>query len=697
MIDTLINEFLRLFQNIRFWGIVLLLLAVNIMLLFVSFGRDEVSYKEYSVTKEQMKENSDRIVDLYFSDMESPVYKQLYEEYVSVSEYDNYLDEVQDLAENNNNISIFQTGFSVKNISKTADDFRKLKGSNVKFVGGYGMEKALSFKGTDVMLFFSVLLVVTQLILYDKKSGMLSFFRTTYRGGKRFGLAKITMVSVFVAIITVIMEVSNIAAALKFYGNIELNASVQSLSGYARSGMQIDIMQLLVLTVIFKVLIFIVIGIVLSIFAVCTPNIIFFYLSGICFCGLELLLFLFAGALGSNGFPGKINVFYYMDSVRLFQYFNYDLFGNPVHQFVVNTAAILLGTLIGTLIFLTAFAKSSLEYVEVKLYKKRKKVSIHSLWHIENYKYYIGYRAVFVLIALIMCQGFLYYNKTARWYKDAIYYQYYMKSIEGDFSEEKVSYIREEAERLDAIYAEYMRIDEQFAKGEINEKQYQIKTEPLSRELERLPGFTKCQEYVDYIIGLSEEEKGFVYDRGWNYLAGNGNYKNDMQNALVLMMALILGLSFMYAEEYHYKMNVFLDISAGRKRVVRYKNLIAFIYIVLAFCIAYVPDLVWTIKEFGLIGGSYPVHCLMKMRDLNLDIQIGGYFVLVYCIRFLTAVFLGYMIMYLGKVFKNSNVTILVSCFVILVPIVLNMLGINALDRWSFNYLLSGNMLFGGL
>ena len=139
-----INEIRAILYNRKLILCFLLFLVMNVGLLIVAFATDEVDSTQYA----RLRTDPDSIMDMYMEDPESETYKQLFDEYMASTTYDEYLQKVIEDAEMNQSISIFQTKFSISNLERTKRDFERLVGTEASFVGGYGICKALNFTGS---------------------------------------------------------------------------------------------------------------------------------------------------------------------------------------------------------------------------------------------------------------------------------------------------------------------------------------------------------------------------------------------------------------------------------------------------------------------------------------------------------------------------------------------------------------------
>lgn len=241
-------------------------------------------------------------------------------------------------------------------------------------------------------------------------------------------------------------------------------------------------------------------------------------------------------------------------------------------------------------------------------------------------------------------------------------------------------------ERLDEL-------DYEYENKIISYAEYVNLSDRIQNELRKENAIVRCKNYVDYILSRSEPDVEFVYDRGWNYIFGSDAYKNDIKNAVILMLAVLIAVAFMYGEEYRYGMDKLINISVKHKQLKVKKVCIISLYIVIIFLLVYLTELLWANMEFGLTNGGISCVSLMHLSNVNGKISIWGYCMLLWMIRLATICVISLLTAFLCRCIKNSNYTMILVMLIVILPLLLNLLGIHAFDKYSFAPLLSGNML----
>ena len=691
MVQFVRNEIVRIFNNRKLWLIMCGMLLLNIGIFLVSSSLDEISPSEYRQVKKEAGEQTDVFFEHYMNDMEAPVYKRLFDEYTSVQEYETYVQGVMDNADQSSQVSIFQDEFSKNNIRKTKADYLRCKEIVPQFVGSYGLEHAINFFAADIIVFVVIIITVNLLIMQDKKSGVLNLLKATRCGDGRLILTKAFTAFLYVGLFGIVVYAVNIVMAVVLYGEISFDAPIQSMSGYAKTAMGQSIGGFIISAGVHKIFTYGVLTVLAVLFAILSSNeVIMYVLSGI-LCAVEISVNA-AGKLLNHMFMKRTTIINMLDIDDFYQYYNYNIFTKPIPAAFMDM--IFFSVLVGAALYICAyvFAHKETEYRSAARYRgKGKKGKLYGLTFLDGYKFLFGYKVIFVLIAILVLQFAVYKDKHVRWYESEIYYRSYMKQIEGEVTDAKVDFINSEVLRMQELHERLDELD--YENKMISYAEYVNLSERIQNELRKENAVVRCKNYVDYILSRSEHDVEFVYDRGWNYIFGSDTYRNDVKNAVILMFAVLVAVAFMYGEEYRYGMDRLINISVKHKQLKVKKACIVLLYIGVIFLLIYLTELLWANWEIGLTNGNISCVSLMRLSKVNGNISIWGYCALLWMIRLATICVISLLTAFLCKCIKNSNYTMILVMLIVILPLLLNLFGIHAFDKYSFNPLLSGNML----
>ncbi|MDE5873168.1 MAG: hypothetical protein K2H07_04575, partial [Lachnospiraceae bacterium] len=409
------NEIFRIFNNRKLWLIMCGMLLLNIGILLVSFSMDEISPSEYRQAKKEAVEQEDTIFNNYMNDMESPLYKRLFDEYMSVQEYGMYVQGVMDNADESSQVSIFQDEFSKNNLKKTKEDYSKCKGIVPQFVGSYGLEYAMNFFATDIIVFVVIIITVNLLIMQDKKSGVMNLLKATRYGDGRLILTKTFAAFLYVGLFGIVIYAANIVMAIGLYGEISFDAPVQSMLGYAKTAIGQSIGGFVISAGVHKIFTYGVLTVLAVLFAILSSNeVIMYVLFGI-LCAVELSAYV-SGRLLNNMFLKRTTIINMLDIEDFYQYYNYNIFHKPISAMFMDIFLFAVFIVAVLYICMYVFARKETEYRNVARYRGNgKKGKIYGLTRLDGYKFLFGYKVIFVLIAILVLQVVMYKDKHARW------------------------------------------------------------------------------------------------------------------------------------------------------------------------------------------------------------------------------------------------------------------------------------------
>ena len=560
-------------------------------------------------------------------------------------------------------------------------------------MGSYGLEHAINFFAADIIVFVVIIITVNLLIMQDKKSGVLNLLKATRCGDGRLILTKAFTAFLYVGLFGIVVYAVNIVMAVVLYGEISFDAPIQSMSGYAKTAMGQSIGGFIISAGVHKIFTYGVLTVLAVLFAILSSNeVIMYVLSGI-LCAVEISVNA-AGKLLNHMFMKRTTIINMLDIDDFYQYYNYNIFTKPIPAAFMDM--IFFSVLVGAALYICAyvFAHKETEYRSAARYRgKGKKGKLYGLTFLDGYKFLFGYKVIFVLIAILVLQFAVYKDKHVRWYESEIYYRSYMKQIEGEVTDAKVDFINSEVLRMQELHERLDELDYEYENKMISYAEYVNLSERIQNELRKENAVVRCKNYVDYILSRSEHDVEFVYDRGWNYIFGSDTYRNDVKNAVILMFAVLVAVAFMYGEEYRYGMDRLINISVKHKQLKVKKACIVLMYIGVIFLLIYLTELLWANWEIGLTNGNISCVSLMRLSKVNGNISIWGYCALLWMIRLATICVISLLTAFLCKCIKNSNYTMILVMLIVILPLLLNLFGIHAFDKYSFNPLLSGNML----
>lgn len=212
-------------------------------------------------------------------------------------------------------------------------------------------------------------------------------------------------------------------------------------------------------------------------------------------------------------------------------------------------------------------------------------------------------------------------------------YQNYLLELQGPYTKEK----HEMVQKL------YLEMSE-------NAEYYQ------SVQLEAVE---KLIELSDYLEAKSEiTEVSYVYESGYEVLMGLREIGYRYQ-PLTIVISIILILSGVFSIEKESGMELLCNTTQGTKNMLRRKLKIAFWITFFLFVINWLPEVIFTIKNFPITEPFTSAISIQKLKNAPAWLSLAGVIVLVVCIRFLEMLAVAGMVLfysYHSKTYLNTTV-----------------------------------------
>ncbi len=628
------------------------------------------------------------------------------EELEQIASRNDYIKSIQKKADDKKAIKIIQenqTVYSKRESEKVITDYQKVANVKARFVGSIGLSRVLGNIPLDICPCLMITIILSTLFMEEKKNGNLKLYRATFNGREKLFWAKIVVQIALSAITIILFWGSCFVYIWKSYGAVSLTAPVQSILGYQNCTLTLSIGQYIVLYLFVKLLALSVLSSIGTILAVIAANYVTYYL-GIGIIGLySVLCYACIPKYTAFSWLRLNNIIYIMQGkAMLKEYLNLNVLGYPVHHGVVCISVAVLVMLIGVALGKRYYMRSEAGYHSLNLISPKNKgyskrmPNVSSILH-EFYKMLIG-KKVLLLLAVAFTMLLMAAKKQNVYLtEDEYYYQNYMKRLEGNVTDEKRNYMKEEELRISKIENKINEFYVAFENGDISEAVLKENTEFLEQKIKGRNAFERVKERMAYLDKTGHEKYSFVYDDGWKQLLGftESGRKNNLLSALICVLLIILSVSGCMAGDYESGLSRLQKVSVkGRSALWIRKMLISALIIVLNMAIVYMRDVILAHKTYGLNG------LLAQAKSIpELDKVIGsGGNILFQCLTVFCVRFIGYMlillVIYLLALYTKSTIkTIIVSVVLFALPIALSLLEIHQFDLFSLNTILSGQVI----
>ena len=611
---------------------------------------------------------------------------EIYNEQVKVSRYDDYLDGIKKDKGKLEGISIFnnqdESNFSTRNIKKSTKDYSELNSSNVKFIPSKTIVSTIENIGTDILLILITFLFIGNLITEEKEKKLFYVTRSTKYGVVHSIFAKIIALFIHCIIFSILLFSINYLFFGIFGGFNDLGIKLQSLAPYMESNFNGSILEYLIISILTKGIVVFEIGTIITAICIISDSMILPYMLGISFLGISWLFYKIIPAVSNLNIIKHLNIFGILKTENLYgSYLNFNFFEYPISR--ITFSWIMIVGLLGLGIFLCV--KFFLKGKSLELKRSTKnfilKFKPHtSLFKHELYKILITNKGIIVILifSLLIC-----YNELQRRYSPSLQEQYYqniMLKLEGKPTEEKTQLIKAEKSRFDEAFSKISEIDEQIAKGEINDTTGEAMKVKWYSITAFYPTFEKVLEQDKYV---KENDGNYIYDTGYLYLFGVMD-EGILNDFILLTLSIIFMFCNVMAIEYQNKaVNILQATNKGNKAIIKTKVKATMLMVLLLCILPFVCRFISVSSTFPINGFLLSAKDISIYHNLSSGILVIGLILLKIFIQVFSGIILAMLILTISAWKKNNVQTIFLGLLILFVPLVLVLLGFEYMRLFS--------------
>lgn len=634
---------------------------------------------------------------IYTDDLmkESTLINELFEECSKVSEYNSYLESVQNTKNRLNGISIFQKesdSFSDRNIEKSAADYKEMDKIQIRWQPSKGIVLALESSITDILLFLGIMLFVGSLITEEKEKRLLYITRATKHGMSTYLFGKLFALFIHTVALSVAMVGANLFFAAFTTRIGDLTASIQSLAPYMESSLSISVIEYILLSILTKAAVLFCFGTILSAVAIISIKSFMPYFTGMILLAISSILYITIPTY-SNLCPLKyLNFIGAMETEELYgAYLNLNINEVPVSRLTLTWTTLVLLISSGVVLCLLIYLRGT--HLELQKLRISKFIRFHphgNLLRHEAYKLLITNRAVLILLCFAILIG--YYGISQEYHPSVSeqYYQKMMLQLEGEFTEQKEQLILAEQGRFDEAIRKISQIDAMVSNGEIDHLTADSMKTQWESVLSFYPSFERIALQYDRVKQYGGE---FIYDTGYLYLLGEQD-NSLLICALLLSACMVLSFHNSISVE-HSKNSWFLlgTTAAGRKKIIVRKVLVCL------FCAAMMSVVPWIFrsiaisKAFPMNSLTVPIQSIPAFENIQICMSVIVFVVLAVILQMLLIMGVALATTVISGWRKNDMQSLFFCILILVIPLVLKLMGFDLVGWISIYPLYSLEML----
>lgn len=643
-----------------------------------------------------------RYTDNIVSELELARY--VYEQLTTQAGYEAFLDELIRTSRHFSMMSIFeQTPFSQANLERTIADYENMRGRLITLDLSSGVVLFTDQLVTDLLMLMFTMVVATTLFFDEKSLGLLGLIKSTPNGRFRTALAKYFTLVGSILIMGLLLYGSNLLYFGISVGFGDLTRSLQSV--FITSTARLTVGQFLAVFILLKGIAFSLIALLAAIVSQVSKHFAAVY------AVIAVSLLASYGMYQNISSVSMLNAFKYLNFFGLLQvenfighYLNLNFFGQPVSLFLASISVLALLFLVFSISLLLSF--TYVRQVEVRnlatnLFGFLKVPTHGNLLRYEAFKLLVMSKGLLFILLFAIFSYVQFANVQVHLFPDEIIYRNYMAQLSGPVTQETTAFLEGERERFEQLHQELAEI----SALDITEQEAGLLTSPIRRQLDFEHVFWQVWERYEYLTSTGQGY--FVYDRGWERLLDKDGSQATIR-LLMLSTIAVLTLSSIFAMEFKGGMNRILNSTPlGRAITVKRKVLLASLVMTALFLMMEIPRVLIIVRNFGLEQSLAPASSLPFLAGVPFNL-IGAALVNL-GVQYVTALLLGVFICGISLQAKKPLTALFLCTFILLVPPLLDYLGIplfkwvslvplfqmNGLTVWLFSGYLVVSQLMG--
>ena len=693
-------EIRKLFQQKVVWFFLIGVFVINLLMVYRTASVSEGDGTEYSWMEAaefyQSHKNESNSQMLFY--LESAGHSQT-NLYVQIKETDHYNDILQKIQKEKKRLSkavMFQktNSFSYRNIIKVADRYAALPEQKLQAVQTYNIKSVTDLYATTVLLLTVVVLLVLRSVLLESEKNTISLIRPMRYGRQATITAKMISLALILFIIMLIFYAGNFCMGAYLYGIENLQRPIQCVAGYISSPFQISAGQYIIIFMLRTYLGILAVAQVFLFLCVMIRNSILSCLAIGVILFLETMIYQQMDNYSYLAPLKQINLVSGLDTPSYFRnYITVNFAGYPVEAGALSIVTIYMIIFCFSFGSIWLWCKKDMGYRRIKKTfssdkKSERKTYSMSIFCHECFKLFISQKAVFVLICLGILQiaSCLNFTKTEKGV--GYYYRQYSKNLEGELSPAKEAYLKREGE----IYIHGKEQEERYKKqqenGEISSSYADYMIGKLSETSDEKEGFLLAYNQYQWLKAKQEQgiEVQYIECQGYRQLLGTE--QQDILDATKMLFVIVIGLVRLIPFERENQMNYVICSSKNGYRLPRYKISAAFLYILAAWGLAFIPRMILIGVHYSfpdLSGTSASLYWLENMPD---GMPIWAALIIWQVVRIAGACIAGGVILLVTLGIKNSAAAVVTGLVLVLLPSMMCVMGLSG--QWGIIVMASG-------
>ncbi len=617
--------------------------------------------------------------------------------------------------------NVDKNAFSYRYQEHVMEIYKPLKdvlGTDYEYVYVSGWDTYLNYSAVNIFMLLYVLLMAAQMINTERTTGMLPIIHTTRKGHRAFLSAKLgasCVISLFATLIFTLTTFVMVGLCVPYSDG---NAPIQLIREFELAASAISIKDTAIMIFGFRCLS------AVAFFLICVAISVFFHYALTCVISAAVLLVNLLIFLNPTDVQYRyLNLFSMAARDTMSRYRAVSVFGayadlipvSLVLYGILILAPILLLLIRGRLntpaIVLLPTLKALWEKIpfsaplteKIQAWKKAhagKKTRAPRLFCGVAFAEVLKNRATLLLVlALLIVQA---YNVAEapvrrRAFNDKMYEEY-MDKLEGPVTEEKLSFITEEAQYIASVLAKEKSMSLAYELGEISWDEYEVFKNEYYYCSDRSEAIRDVQEHALYLQKVQAEKNidaYFFYDRGIVSL-----FRTALSPLTICAIVLLCGNAFVpehrQTSSSHPISSIVRSTRRGRGAVYYKKYLVCMVTVLLTVLVLLVLDAYTVQRQYGVFDEhsavwGYHIANLEQYEGCTLSLSCGAYYAMVSVFRCIGYFLLANLCFALSNLCKKPLGIYTWILILVLIPFALVNLGLEAFDTVNLLRLCNAN------
>lgn len=627
---------------------------------------------------------TDNIID------ESVLIGQIKSEIEQVESYHEFLESLQEKADNLSQISIFKSkdgdSYNQQCIEKERKAYAKLNDVVVSYVPQKGVMTAIDFRFTDMILLLFMMLLAWMTVSDEKNNGTLKLLAVTPGGKIKTSMAKLCALAVSLCIAVCLLYGTNLLYCAGIYGLGDLSRSVQSLPDMMQSSLHVSVGGYLGLFILVKCMSALIIGLLVALMAVWCKKIVTSFLAVGIVLAVGQLIYQNVSAISKAAVFRYLNFSALADTNDFLGHYQLvRVFDTPVQKIWIETGLAAVSFIVFLILFIVGFNLAAIIRTKptfiLRIKKHRTSVKVHRhLMYFEGYK--LGIMTGVLFVSIVFTGLMIYQAIHTKYYVGVqeMYYRKYVQAIEGRLMQEKYNYLQEEIKKFEPLYELEAALD----RGEITSEQYDTLASAYGNlSLQKQIFETVVADRVDYL--KKHPQASIVYESGYSVLL-DLNHQQDTVQMLYLLVFVIISSSGIFAIEKQTGMQCVIGtIALGHERTFARKvQLIAEVTMLYAGA-SMTVSIVIAEHNYGIAQLGAPLQSIHAFENVYTGIRIWMIIVLQWLARWTCAAVAASVTLWLSWRWGHSVLSIFAGLILICLMPFLSLCGIEQVE-WLSTY-----------